>query len=111
MPFILDGLDSEDYDRTYKDGELLRRIARYFRPFRRQAFIASAMLTLYSASGTAGPILISKALDLVQRDPSTRASRASRGDEPEVEQVAVISTPPAKRPAATSTLTAQRRLA
>jgi ATP-binding cassette subfamily B protein len=73
MPFILDGLDSEDYDRTYKDKELLRRIARYFRPYRRQVVLASTMLTLNSAAGTAGPILISKALDLIKRDPSTRA--------------------------------------
>lgn len=73
MPFILDGLDSEDYDRTYKDRDLLRRIARYFRPYRRQVILASAMLTLNSAAGTAGPILISKALDLIKQDPSTRA--------------------------------------
>jgi ABC-type multidrug transport system fused ATPase/permease subunit len=73
MAFILDGLDSEDYDRTYKDRELLRRIARYFQPYRRQVIIASAMLTLNSAAGTAGPILISKALDIIREDPSTRA--------------------------------------
>jgi len=73
MPFILDGLDSEDYDRTYKDKDLLRRIVRYFRPFRRHVILASTMLTLNSAAGTAGPILISKALDLVKQDPSTRA--------------------------------------
>jgi len=73
MPFILDGLDSEDYDRTYKDKDLLRRIVRYFRPFRRHVILASTMLTLNSAAGTAGPILISKALDLVRQDPSTRA--------------------------------------
>ena len=73
MPFILDGLDSEDYDRTYKDRELLRRIARYFRPYRRHVVLASAMLTLNSAAGTAGPILISKALDLIKQDSSTRA--------------------------------------
>jgi ABC-type multidrug transport system fused ATPase/permease subunit len=73
MPFILDGLDSEDYDRTYKDRELLRRIVRYFRPYRRHVVLASTMLTLNSAAGTAGPILISKALDLIKRDSSTRA--------------------------------------
>ncbi len=73
MPFILDGLDSEDYDRTYKDRELLRRIASYFRPYRRHVILASMMLTLNSAAGTAGPILISKALDLIKRDSSTRA--------------------------------------
>jgi len=71
MPFLLDGLDTEDYDRNYKDTELLRRIGGYFRPDRRQILLASAMLTLNSAAGTAGPILIARALDLVVVDPST----------------------------------------
>jgi ATP-binding cassette subfamily B protein len=73
LPFILDGLDSEDYDRSYKDRELLRRIAGYFRPHRGRIVLTSLMLTLNSAAGTAGPILISKALDLVKQDPSFRA--------------------------------------
>ncbi len=72
MPFILDGLDSEDYDRTYKDRELLRRIAAYFRPYRNLILLTSLMLTLNSAAGTAGPILISKALDLVKTNPSVQ---------------------------------------
>ena len=72
MPFILDGLDSEDYDRSYKDSELLRRIVGYFRPYRRQILLTSLMLTLNSAAGTAGPILIAKALDLVKEDSSLR---------------------------------------
>jgi ABC-type multidrug transport system fused ATPase/permease subunit len=72
MPFILDGLDSEDYDRSYKDSELLRRIVGYFRPYRRQILLTSLMLTLNSTAGTAGPILIAKALDIVKEDPSLR---------------------------------------
>jgi ABC-type multidrug transport system fused ATPase/permease subunit len=73
MPFILDGLDSEDYDRSYSDRDLLRRIIGYFRPYRSQIMLTSLMLTLNSIAGTAGPILISKALDLIQRDSSLRA--------------------------------------
>ncbi|MGD8538505.1 MAG: ABC transporter ATP-binding protein [Candidatus Aminicenantes bacterium] len=72
MPFILDGLDSEEYDRSYSDRDLLRRIGAYFRPYRSQILFASLMLTLNSIAGTAGPILISKALDLVQNDSSIR---------------------------------------
>ncbi len=72
MPFILDGLDSEEYDRSYSDSDLLRRIGAYFRPYRSQILFASLMLTLNSIAGTAGPILISKALDLVQNDSSIR---------------------------------------
>ena len=33
MGFILDGLDTEAYDRNYSDRELLRRILGYFRPY------------------------------------------------------------------------------
>jgi ABC-type multidrug transport system fused ATPase/permease subunit len=71
MPFLLDGLDTEDYDRNYKDSELIRRIAAYFRPARSRMLLAAVMLTLNSAAGTGGPILISRALDLVTENPST----------------------------------------
>ena len=32
MGFIMDGLDAEDYDREYKDRQLIARIIGYFRP-------------------------------------------------------------------------------
>ena len=32
MGFIMDGIAAEGYDRSYTDGQLLRRIGRYFRP-------------------------------------------------------------------------------
>ncbi|MBN1222157.1 MAG: ABC transporter ATP-binding protein [Candidatus Aminicenantes bacterium] len=70
MPFILDGLESEDYDRSYKDRDLLRRIVKYFKPYSRQILMTSMMLTLNSVAGMAGPILISKALDLIKKDSS-----------------------------------------
>ncbi|MBT3275261.1 MAG: ABC transporter ATP-binding protein [Spirochaetales bacterium] len=73
MPFILDGLDSESYDRNYSDRELLRRISRYFGVYRRKMFAVAAMLTLNSVFGTAGPILISKGIDLVAKDITNRA--------------------------------------
>jgi ATP-binding cassette subfamily B protein len=73
MPFILDGLESEDYDRNYSDRDLLRRIGAYFRPHRRQMVLAALTLTLNSAAGSAGPIVISKGLDLIVRTPSVRA--------------------------------------
>jgi ABC-type multidrug transport system fused ATPase/permease subunit len=71
--FILDGLDTEAYDRSYSDRELIRRIVSYFRPHARQMLLVAAMLTLNSAAGTGGPILISKAIDLIAVDPSTQA--------------------------------------
>jgi len=42
MGFILGGLDSESYDRTYSDRELIARIAGYFRAeWRRMAVVAA----------------------------------------------------------------------
>jgi len=71
MGFILDGLDTESYDRVYSDRELLRRIIGYFRPYSRQMILAAIAITLNSAAGSGGPILISKAVDLLAQDPST----------------------------------------
>jgi len=72
MGFILDGLDTESYDRQYDDRELIRRILSYFRPHTRKMLLVGLMLTLNSAAGSAGPILISNAIDLVTEDASTR---------------------------------------
>ena len=71
MGFILDGLDTEAYDRNYSDRELLSRIIGYFRPYARQMGMVAAMIALNSAAGTGGPILISRAIDLLAQDPST----------------------------------------
>ena len=79
MGFILDGLDSENYDRTYGDRELVRRIIRYFRPYRRQMAVVSVMLALGSLVGTAGPILISKALDVAAARPTLGVLAALSG--------------------------------
>jgi len=71
MGFVLDGLETESYDRNYSDRELVRRIVRYFRPYGRQMLVVAVMVTLNSAAGTGGPILIARAIDLVKTDSST----------------------------------------
>ncbi len=73
MGFILDGLDTEDYDRSYRDRELLSRIVGYFSPHRRHMLLVAVAIALTSAAGSGGPILISRAIDLVAQSPSTRA--------------------------------------
>ena len=73
MGFILDGLDSEDYDRQYGDRELLKRITGYFRPYTRQMILVSVMITLNSAATVASPILIAKAIDMLTVDTSNTA--------------------------------------
>ena len=70
MGFILDGLDTEAYDRNYSDRELLGRIISYFRPYARQMSLVAIMIALNSAAGTGGAILVSKAIDLLAQDPS-----------------------------------------
>ncbi len=71
MGFILDGLDTESYDRSYSDRQLVRRIIRYFRPYTRQMILVGLVLALSSAAGTGGPILVSRSIDLVRTDTST----------------------------------------
>lgn len=73
MGFILDGLDSEAYDRQYSDRELLRRVLAYFRPHSRRMLLVAATLTLNSLAGSGGPILISTGIDLMARNPSAQA--------------------------------------
>ena len=73
MGFILDGLETEAYDREYSDRELLSRIISYFRPHSRQMILVAAMITLNSAAGTGSPILISRAIDMVAENPSVEA--------------------------------------
>ncbi len=70
MGFILDGLETEDYDRQYSDRELLNRVVGYFRPYSRKMLLVSVMITLNSAASTAGPILVSKGVDILAVDPA-----------------------------------------
>jgi ABC-type multidrug transport system fused ATPase/permease subunit len=73
MGFVLDGLDTEAYDRHYSDRELVSRIISYFRPYTWQMILVAVMITLNSAAGTGGPILISKAIDIAAENPSLEA--------------------------------------
>jgi ABC-type multidrug transport system fused ATPase/permease subunit len=73
MGFILDGLDTESYDRTYGDRELLRRLLGYFRPYGRQMIGIAVAITLNSVAGTGGPILISRGIDLLATNATVTA--------------------------------------
>jgi ATP-binding cassette, subfamily B, bacterial len=71
MGFIMDGLDAEEYDRKYRDGDLVRRIVGYFRPqLPRMVAVATAIL-LTSAVNTGLPIYISQSLDTLQQADGT----------------------------------------
>ncbi len=75
MGFILDGLESESYDRQYSDRELLARILDYFKPYTGQMVLVAVMITLNSVMTAVGPILIATAIDLLaaNADPPTWA--------------------------------------
>ena len=68
MGFILNGLDTESYDREYGDLELLRRIMGYFRPRWRAVVLVALLISLGSAINTGGPLLISRGLDRLTSD-------------------------------------------
>ncbi len=68
MGFILDGLETESYDRQYDDNELIRRIWSYFQPYKGKMILVATMITLNSLFTVAAPIVIAQAIDLVDQD-------------------------------------------
>lgn len=64
------GLTAERYDRQYRDRELVQRMAAYFAPFRKLIAQLVLVLVALTAVGLATPLLISRGLDLVVRQPT-----------------------------------------
>ena len=58
MGFILDGLEAEEYDRSYNDRQLVKRIVAYFQPERWRMLGVSAVIVLSSIFSTRLPIYI-----------------------------------------------------
>ncbi len=63
MGFIMDGLDAEAYDRTYKDSQLVRRIIGYFRPKLGIMVLVAVLILLNSGLDTVFPILVARSID------------------------------------------------
>ena len=63
MGFIMDGLDAEAYDRTYTDGQLIKRIAGYFKPKLGVVVTVSVLVVLKTLMDTAFPLLVSNGID------------------------------------------------
>jgi ABC-type multidrug transport system fused ATPase/permease subunit len=63
MGFLMDGIDGEAYDRNYTDGQLLRRILKYFRPYLPMMMSVAILIFLNSAMDAALPLLISRGID------------------------------------------------
>ncbi|MCB8924474.1 MAG: ABC transporter ATP-binding protein [Ardenticatenaceae bacterium] len=66
---ITGGLNPEEYDRNYSDGELVRRIVRYFQPHIGKVLLVAAMVSLISILATATPIIISRGIDSLEANP------------------------------------------
>lgn len=66
---VTGGLEAEEYDRTYRDSELVRRILAYFRPQWRKVVLVALMVSLVSLVSTLTPVLISRSIDQLTGNP------------------------------------------
>ncbi len=71
MGFILDGLDTEAYDRNYSDRTLIRRLLGYFAPYRGKMLLVAVAISLNSLAGAAGPVVLGRGIDLLTHDKGT----------------------------------------
>lgn len=71
MGFILDGLESEPYDRQYNDLELIQRIAGYFRLRARSMLIVAGTVFANALLHAGVPIIVAQSIDLLASDPTT----------------------------------------
>lgn len=65
MGFVMDGLETEAYDRQYSDRQLISRIASYFKPWKWRMAAVGAVLALASLSEFAAQVVVAKSLDAV----------------------------------------------
>ncbi|HUX39136.1 MAG TPA: ABC transporter ATP-binding protein [Rectinemataceae bacterium] len=73
MGFLMDGLETEAYDRSYSDRDLVARILAYFRPSRRRLILVGLALASAALAEFASQVVISKSLDAAGRS-GTRVS-------------------------------------
>jgi ABC-type multidrug transport system fused ATPase/permease subunit len=70
---ITGGLNAEEYDRTYSDWQLVRRIAAYFRPHLGKVGLVAGMVALISLAATVTPIMISFGIDTLASNPQLQS--------------------------------------
>jgi ABC-type multidrug transport system fused ATPase/permease subunit len=66
---ITGGLNAEEYDRSYSDWQLVRRITAYFRPHLGKVALVAFMVALISLASTITPIVISYGIDTLSSSP------------------------------------------
>ncbi len=65
MAHILEGLEPEDYDRSYSDRQLVQRLGMYLKPHRARVFCVAAIVIFGSALGVFVPVMIARSIDAV----------------------------------------------
>ncbi len=63
------GLNAENYDRKYKDRDLVRRILVYFKPETRKILVVALFTILVSLFSASSVLIIARAVDLLAKDP------------------------------------------
>jgi ABC-type multidrug transport system fused ATPase/permease subunit len=71
MAHILAGLDPEEYDRIYSDGQLLRRIGIYFKPHTFLMVTGVGVILLNAGLGVLVPVLIARGIDALGSNRDT----------------------------------------
>ncbi len=71
MGFLMDGLETEAYDRSYSDRDLVARILSYFRPSRGRLVLVGIALASAALAEFASQVVISKSLDAAGRTGTT----------------------------------------
>jgi len=65
MGFILDGLDSDSYDREYADRELVSRILSYFAPYKTKMSLASLAAVMRALLDASLPFILARGIDIL----------------------------------------------
>jgi ATP-binding cassette subfamily B protein len=68
---LFTGLDTEAYDRSYSDVELLRRIGGYFGARRRRVLSTVVFVTLVSLSAAGQTFIVSRGIGALESQPAT----------------------------------------
>jgi ATP-binding cassette subfamily B protein len=76
---MFSGLNTEAYDRTYSDRELVRRIARYFGRDRRRVIWAVVLIVALAVVSTLQPLIVAQGVNLLGSDPTPAALLALVG--------------------------------
>lgn len=69
MGFFFSNLNAEKYDRQYSDGQLVARIAVYFKPQVKRLAIILVLILVVAVIGAAQPVIVSKGVDALKSQP------------------------------------------